>query len=66
MKSSIKISLAVAGGLLTTLGGVAVVADWRPFVPAAKEQALQRRISDLEHQLDQSPKIWSIGANGGG
>jgi hypothetical protein len=64
MKSSIKISLAVAAGAIGTLGAT-MLTDWRPFVGTATEQALQRRISDLEHQIN-GTRILTVGANGGG
>jgi hypothetical protein len=64
MKSSLKISLAIAAGAVGTLTAV-TLADWRPFVGSATEQALQRRVSDLEHQLNRT-RVMTIGANGGG
>jgi hypothetical protein len=64
MKSTTKISIAIATGALAAIGGVATVGDWRPWAQNAREQALQRRITDLEQHEKQLPKIYSIG-NGG-
>ena len=65
MKSSVKINLAIAAGAISTLGGVMTVTDWRPFAFAAQRQALERRIHDLQYQLnEQLPKVLQIGSNG--
>jgi hypothetical protein len=65
MKSSIKISLAVAAGAIGTLGGVIAITDWRPFIGDAQKQALERRVHDLQDQLNRNlPKVLQIGSNG--
>ena len=48
MRSSLKISIAVAAGAIGTMGGVMAVTDWRPFMGDAQKQALERRVNDLQ------------------
>jgi hypothetical protein len=63
MKSSLKSSLAVAAAGAAGIAG-GVVSDWRPFMGDAQKQALERRVNDLQHQLDKTPKVFQIGSNG--
>jgi hypothetical protein len=65
MRSSLKISIAVAAGAIGTMGGVMAVTDWRPFMGDAQKQALERRVNDLQQKLDKAPKVFQIGSNGG-
>ena len=69
MKSTIKVSLAVAAGAVGTLSSLSVyqspIGDWRPFVQNAVRQALERRLPDLDNMLN-LPKVFFLGSNGGG
>lgn len=67
MKSTIKVSLAVAAGAVGSLGSLAAyqmaISDWRPLVQDATRQALERRLADLDGVLN-LPKVFFLGSNG--
>ena len=66
MKSTMKISIALAAGAGTIIGGTLALTDWRPFADTAARQALERRIHDLQDELGiKLPKVWQIGTNSG-